>query len=99
MKYILTAFIFIAACSSTEENLEARLKDQQKDLDKLKAAYKLKSDSFHKDASLSGDSAFRKRVEWLGNEMHAVQTKIDTLNVQLKRLKKGDNKEEEEEGG
>jgi septal ring factor EnvC (AmiA/AmiB activator) len=98
MPYLLFVLVFIIGCASNEKELKNEWETHKKDLDKLKLELKKKSDSFQANRSLSEDSSFRKRVEWLTNDIRKIEVKMDTLDAELKRMDKGKKKEEEEEG-
>jgi uncharacterized protein YciI len=97
MKYFVLLLIFATACSSPKERLENEWNGHKKDLDKLNAQLKLKSDSFQHNRTLANDTAFRKRVEWLTTDIQKLQVRMDTLDARIKRLDKGNKKGEEEE--
>lgn len=99
MKYLLFGLLFLAACSSRKERLQEEWNGYKQQLDVLNQQRKLQSDSFRQNRSLSADSAFRKRVEILANEIQALQSKMDKIDLELKELNKDKNKEEEEEAG
>jgi septal ring factor EnvC (AmiA/AmiB activator) len=99
MKYLFLLLILATACSSPKERLESEWNDHKKDLAKLNTQLKLKSDSFQHNRALANDTAFRKRVEWLTGDIQNLQVRMDTVDAKLKRLDKGNKKEEPQEKG
>ena len=95
--YLLPLLVFITACASSEEQLKNDWDGYKEDLDKLKVELKKKSDSFQANHSLSADSAFRKRVEWLTNDIRAIEIKMDTIDAKLKLMNDTESEEEKEE--
>ena len=95
--YCLLLIVCLTACGDNEAQLKRDRADHQQDLDRLKLELKKKSDSFKANNTLSADSAFRRRVRWLTDDIHSVEVQIDSIDARLMRMNDTESQEEKEE--